>query len=145
MEILCGQINTFNLKLFHIYNLCGNNKVLQTCQSRLVNSPIDPFTELRLFDWITYTEAWALTSLSHPDFLCYLMSVLSLCKEISNFLLLFIGNLKTTSTWVDWLSIKDCNKSLPNKLASEINLTGLHCLIMDSSLLSDWPTRSWLV
>ena len=64
---------------------------------------------------------------------------------IYNLLLLFIGNLKIASTWVDWLTIKDCNNYLPTNLASEINSIGLHCRIVDSSLLSDWLTRSWLV
>ena len=49
--------------------------------------------------------------------------MLSLCKLIYNLLLLFIGNLKIASTWVNLLAIKDCKNYLPNNLASEINLT----------------------
>ena len=81
---------------------------------------------------------------SHPEFLCF--SIVSLVSNlIYNFLLLFIGNLKIASTWIDWLTIKDYNNYLPNNLASKINSTSLHCWIMESSLLSDWPTRSWLI
>ena len=51
--------------------------------------------------------------------------MLSLCdyKLIYNLRLLFIGNLKIAIAWADSLAIEDCNKYLPNKLASEINST----------------------
>ena len=140
--------HAFNHKLFHIFNyaeitkyykLVDLNLSVQTC----------PFTELRLFDWITYTKAWASTSLFSPwvppvSIFCNL-SWLYVSNLNYNLLLLFIDNLKIASTWVDWLTIKDCNNYLPNNLTSEINSTGLHCRIVDSSLLSDWQTRSWLV
>ena len=132
--------HAFNHKLFHIYNYAAITKVLQTCLSRLVSSSTDPFTELQLFDWITYTEAWTSTSLFSPwvPLSLYCVSCVCLCKLIYNFLLLFISNLKIASTWADWLTIKYCNNDVPNNLSSEINSTGLHCLIVDSSLLSDW-------
>ena len=126
--------HAFNHKLFHIYNYAEITKILQTCLSRLVGSPTDPFIELRLclsFNFILCSEF----SLPHPEF--SLMSNL-----IYNLLLLFIGNLKIASTWIDRLSIKDCNNYLPNNLASKINSTRLHCRIMDSTLLSNWSTRS---
>ena len=111
--------HAFNHKLFHIYNYAEITKILQTCLSRIFGSLTDLFTELRLFDNITYTKAWASTSLSlffHPEF--FLMSLVS--NLIYNLLLLFIGNLKIASTWIDWLTIKDCNNYLPNNLALEI-------------------------
>ena len=124
-------------------------KVLQTCRSKLVGSPTDPFTKLWIFDRITYTEAWASTSLSLYFSPCSsLLSSVVLClvtNLIYNFLLLFIGNLKIASTRIDWLTIKDCNNYLPNNLASEINSTGLYFRIVDSSLLSDCLTRFGLI
>ena len=136
--------HAFNHKLFHIYNYAEITKILQTCLSILVGSPTDPFTELQLFDWITYTEVWASTSLSllsHPEFLC--LSIMS--KLIYKFLLPFIGKLEFASPWIYSLDINGCNNYLPNNLTSEINLTSWHCQIVDSSLLSDWPTRFELI
>ena len=130
---------------YFIYITCAEiTKVLQTCRSKLVDSLTDPFTKLLLFDWITYIEYWASTYISlfsHPRALSWV----PLSNLIYNFLLLFIGNLKIDSTWIDWLSIKDRNNYLPNNLASQINSTSLHCWIVDSSLFSDWFTRSWLI
>ena len=139
---MCGQINMHSTINYFIYITYAKiTKVLQTCRSKLLGSPTDPFTELRLFDRITHTKAWYSTSISffsHPEF-----SLVS--NLIYNFLLLFIGNLKIACTWIHWLTIKDCNNHLPNNLASEINSTSLHCRMVDSSLLSDWPTRCWLI
>ena len=134
---MCGQINMHSTINYFIYITNAEiKKVLWTCRSKLVGSPTDPLTELRLLDWITYTEAWASTSLFSP-WSSLVSSAVSLSKLIYNFLLLFIGNLEIASTWIDSLSIKDCNNYLPKNLASDINSTGLHCRIMDSSLLSD--------
>ena len=136
--------HAFNHKLFHIYNYVEITRELQTCLFRLIGSPTDPFTAIQLFNRITYTEAWASTSLSlfsHPGVLSWVL----LSNLIYNPLLLFIGNLKIASMWINWLTIKDCNNYLPNNLASQINSTGLHCLLVDSSFLSDWQIISWLV
>ena len=127
--------------------LCRNNKVLQTCRSRLVglNLLVQNFWSrlvlLQSFSSSTksHTQKLELRLLfSHPEFL----SIVCVYKLIYKFLLLFIGNLKIASTWIDWLTIKDCNNYLPNNLASEINSNGLHCLLVDYSFLSDWQTRS---
>ena len=66
----------------------------------------------------------------------------SLCLSIMsnliyNFLLLFIGKQNFACLWIYRLTINECNNYLPTNLALEINSTGLHCRIMDSSLLSD--------
>ena len=142
--------HAFNHKLFHINNLCGNNKgitkfSIQTC---------------RLTDWSFY-KALALRqnhthkSLSFKFTLCskfslslvfsprVLLSIVS--NLIYNLLLLFIGNVKISSTWIYRLAINGCNNYLPTNLASEIISTRLHCRIMDTSLLSDWSTRSELI
>ena len=135
----------FNHELFHIYNLSGNTNLL----------PLQLIQTCRLTDWSFY-RALALWlnhihrslsfNLSFSPFSPRVpLSLYCVCKLIYKFLLLFIGNLKIASTWVNWLTIKDCNNYLPNNLASEINSIGLHCRIVDSSLLSDWLTRSWLV
>ena len=143
---MCGQIIMHSTINYFIYLTIGNNKVLQTCQSRLVGPDLLAHRLILLQSFSSSTES--LTQklelrllFSHPEFLCLsivsLVSLDSLSNLIYNLLLLFIGNLKIASTWDDWLTIKDSNNYIPNNLASEINLTGLHCRIVDSSLLSD--------
>ena len=138
---MCGQIITFNHKLFHIFNYAEITKYYKLVGPDLIL--------LQSFGCSTESHTQKLElqllflSFSHPQFLC--LSICLVTNLIYNILLLFIGNLKITSTWIDWLSIKDYNNYLPKNLASEINLTGLHCRIMDSPLLSDWLTRYWVI
>ena len=132
-----SQINMHSTINYFVYITCAKiTKVLQTYRSKLVGSPTNPFTELQIFNRIPYTESWASTSISpfsHPIVLSWVL----LSKLIYNPLLLFIGNLKIASTWINWLPVKECNNYIPNNLASQINSTGLHCRIVDSSLLSN--------
>ena len=120
--------HAFNYKLFHIFNYAEITKYYKLVDYKLVGPDLSLYLSFD-FSFLTWSSLYCLMSV----------------KLIYNLLLLFIGNLKIASTWVDWLTIKDCNNYLANNLASEINSTGLHCLIVDSSFLSNWPIRSWLV
>ena len=139
--------HAFNHKLFHIFKYAEITKYYKLVDYKLVgpNLLVYRASAFRLnhihksLSFNFYFSPWVpLVSI-----IC-VVSVF-LCKLIYKLLILFIGNVNIASTWVDSLTIKDCNNYLPNNLASEINSTGLHCLIVDSSLLSDWSTRSWLV
>ena len=140
--------HAFNHKLFHINNLFGNNKrntnlSIQTCW--LTEWSFYRASALRLnhiHRSLSFNYSFSLFSpivLSTVSLLCLVNNL------IYNLLLLFIGNLRIVSTWIYRIAINGCNNYLPTNLASEINSTGLDCRIVDSSLLSDWPTRSWLI
>ena len=139
---MCGQIIMHSTTNYFIYLTMRKYKVLQTCQlqtgrSRLVcpDSSVYRASALRL----NHMHRSLSFNFSFSPWVPLMSNVcVWLCKLIYNLLLLFIGNLKIASTWIDLLTIKDCNNYLPNNLASEINSTGLHCRIVDSSFLSDW-------
>ena len=124
--------HAFNHKLFHIFNYAEITKYY-----KLVGPDLSVYRASAL--WLNHIHrilSFNCSFLTLSSFSVYCL--LCLCKLIYNLLLLFIGNLKIASAWVDWLTIKDCNNYLPNNLASEINSTGLHCQIVDSSFLSNW-------
>ena len=146
---MCSQINMHSAinYFIYIYILSRNNKgntnlSIQTC---------------RLTDWSFYRALALWYNHTHRslsfNFTFSLFLTLEFSREfccllsnlIYNLLLLFIGNLKITSTWIYRLAINGYNNYLPTNLASEINLTSLDCRIVDSSLLSDWSTRSELI
>ena len=138
------NIHAFNYKLFHIFNYAEITKYYKLVDYKLIGPDLSVYraSALRL-NHIHRSLSFNFSFLTLSSFIVY--CILCLCKLIYNLLLLFIGNLKIASTWADRITIKDCNNYLPNNLASEINSTSLHCRIVDSSLLSDWPTRSWLI
>ena len=147
---VCLNKHAFNHKLFHINNLCENNKgitklSIQTCWF------IDWSFYRALALWQNHTH----TSLSFNLTLCFEFSLSPIFSPrvflplvsnlIYNLLLLFIGNLKIASTWIYRLAINGYNNYLPTNLASEINSICLHCQIVDSSLLSGWLTETELL
>ena len=140
---MCGQINMHSTINYFIYITYAEiTKVLQTC--RLIHRSFYrvsalPLNHIHRSLSFNFSFSLLLNLSSSVSLLCLVTNL------IYNILLLFIGNLKIASTWSDWLSIKDYNNYLPNNLASEINSTSLHCWIVDSTLLSDWLTRSWLI
>ena len=136
--------HAFIHKLFHILTMLKYKVIqtgrLQTGRSRLVfpDSSVYRASARRLNHMHRSLSFDFSFSLGVP-----LLS--TTCLLIYKMLLLFIDNLKIASAWADWLAIKDCNYYLSNNLASEINSTGLCCLLVDFSSLSDWQTRSRLV
>ena len=136
--------HAFNHKLFHIFNYVEIAKYYKLVDYKLVGPNLSVYRASAL--QLSHIHRSLSSDFSFSPWVPLLSNVcVWLCKLIYNLLLLFIGNLKIASSWADWLTIKDCNNYLPYNLASEINSTGLHYLLVDSSFLSDWQTRSWLV
>ena len=127
--------HAFNHKLFHILTML-KYKVIQTCRlqtgrSRLVcpDSSVYRASALRL----NYMHRSLSFNFSFSPGVP-LLSTICLCStDLQKMLLVFIGNLKLATAWVDSPAIKDCNYNLPNNLASEIISTGLQSRIVDFS------------
>ena len=125
-ENLQQNKHAFNHKLCDLHNFSGHNKNNIVVNANLkftkIFNLLQSFDSRHLqthrslsFDTIISSLSVILWALSRSLFLS-IVSLLS--KLIYNLLLLFIGNLKIASTWIDWLTIKDCNNYLPNNLAS---------------------------
>ena len=123
--------HAFNHRLFHIFNYAEITKYYKLVGRDLSVYRASTLRLNHMHKSLSFDFSF-LTLSSSISLLC----LLCLCKLIYNLLLLFIGNLKIASTWVDLFTIKYCNNYLPNNLAWEINSTGLHCWIVDWYRLS---------
>ena len=119
--------HAFNHKLFHIFKYAEITKYYKLVGYKLVGPDLSVYraSALRL-NHMHRSLIFDFSFLTLSSFNVYCL--LCLCKLIYNLLLLFIGNPKIASAWVNWLTIKDCNNYLPNNLASESNYSTWYTL-----------------